>query len=173
MFHRSHHFEKSSSISSLSLFGIEIKIIDFSALILESTAIKTEMEHQMWLGLFDSVCLENYSLVLFSRRKFCWDHYDSEKALWACASGKRVILSSCLLIQTGNVPLENATQYNHSENVNQASVSHPHPLSGSSLCSISWREIPSKNKHFMERYFPWKYWPIYLRPVNYSQVRYT
>ena len=125
------------------------------------------MENEIWLSLADTIWSENNSLVLFSRRKFCWGLYDSKKALWACASEKRVILSSCLLIQTGNVSLENATQYNHNENVNQASVPHPHALSGSFLCSISWREVPSKNKHFMERYLPKMngfsspYWPIF------------
>lgn len=132
------------------------------------------MENQIWLSLADTVWSENNSLVSFSRRKFCWGHCDSKKALWACASEKRVILSTCLLIQTGNVSLENATQYNHNENVNQASVSHPHASSGSFLCSISWREVPSKNKHSWRGTFQkWMASLVltsdpYLRPVNSS-----
>lgn len=109
------------------------------------TAAKIYIENQVWLSLVDTIWSENNSLVIF-KKEICWDHWDSKKALWACAQEKRVIFSSWLLFQTGNMPLENATSITTMENVNQANVSYPHSLSGPFLCSISWRELPSKNK---------------------------
>lgn len=56
------------------------------------TAAKIYIENQVWLSLVDTIWSENNSLVIF-KKEICWDHWDSKKALWACAQEKRVIFS--------------------------------------------------------------------------------